>query len=132
MAAALPASRKPSSEWISTGPCSKSSSSGTSSTMCTYLAGSVIGSLSLVELVESLNVATVLTMPDDVSDLVRLVQARIAEAADPDRAPGMQAYMKSAMPYRGVTSVPLRAVCRAVYDEHPLPDRRTWESCVRE
>jgi len=36
------------------------------------------------------------------------------------------------MPYRGVTAVPLRRVCRAVFDGHPLPDRAAWESCVRE
>jgi 3-methyladenine DNA glycosylase AlkD len=71
-------------------------------------------------------------MPDPVSDLVRLVRDRLADAADPERAEPMRAYMKSAMPYRGVTSVPLRTICRTTYDEHPLPDRDAWESCVRE
>lgn len=70
-------------------------------------------------------------MPDPVTELVRLVRRRIAEVADPGRAPRMQAYMRSSMPYRGVTSVPLRALCRKVYDAHPLPDRASWESCVR-
>ncbi len=78
------------------------------------------------------NADTVLTMPDAVTNLVRLVRRRIAEVADPERAPRMQAYMKSSMPYRGVSSVPLRALCREVYDAHPLPERATWESCVRE
>jgi 3-methyladenine DNA glycosylase AlkD len=71
-------------------------------------------------------------MPDPVSDLVRLVRERLAAAADPARAEPMRAYMKSAMPCRGVTSVPLRALCRAAYDEHRLPDRDAWESAVRE
>lgn len=71
-------------------------------------------------------------MPDPVSDLVRLVRERLAASADPERAEPMRAYMKSAMPYRGVTSVPLRAVCRAAYDEHRLADRDAWESAVRE
>ena len=71
-------------------------------------------------------------MPDPVPDLVRLVRERIASAADPDRAEPMRAYMKSAMPYRGVTSVPLRAICKATYDEHRLPARDAWESAVRE
>ena len=31
--------------------------------------------------------------------------------------------MKSAMPYRGVTSVPLRRSAVTVFDDHPLPDR---------
>jgi hypothetical protein len=71
-------------------------------------------------------------MPDPVADLVRLVRERIASAADPDRAEPMRAYMKSAMPYRGLTSVPLRAICKATYDERRLPDRDAWESAVRE
>jgi len=71
-------------------------------------------------------------MPDQVTDLVRLVRERIASAADPARAEPMRAYMKSAMPYRGVTSVPLRGICKATYDEHRLPDRDAWESAVRE
>lgn len=70
-------------------------------------------------------------MPDAVSRLVPLVRDRIAELADPVRAPQMQAYMKSELPYRGVPSAPLRAVLRRVLAEHPLPDRAAWESAVR-
>lgn len=43
----------------------------------------------------------------------------------------MQAYMKSTMPYRGVTSMPLRRICREVFAEYRLPDRAAWEACVR-
>ncbi|QNN52933.1 DNA alkylation repair protein [Nocardioides mesophilus] len=64
-------------------------------------------------------------------DLVEEVRARIAEAADPERAPGMQAYMKSAMPFRGVSSVPLRALLGPLLAGHPLPDRAAWEDAVR-
>ena len=71
-------------------------------------------------------------MPDPVTDLVRLVRERIASAADPDRAEPMRAYMKSALPYRGVTSVPLRAITREVVPAYPLPDRAGWESAVLE
>jgi 3-methyladenine DNA glycosylase AlkD len=71
-------------------------------------------------------------MPDPSAGLVRLVRRRIADAGDPARAPRMQAYMKSAMPYRGVAATPLSRLLRATYDEHPLPDRRTWEAVVRE
>jgi 3-methyladenine DNA glycosylase AlkD len=67
-------------------------------------------------------------MPDLVDDLRR----RIAEAGDPDRAPQMQAYMKSALPFRGVSSVPLRAITREVVPAHPLPDRASWQAAVRE
>lgn len=69
-------------------------------------------------------------MPDPVSDLVDEVRRRIAEAGDPERAPRMQAYMKSTMPFRGVSSVPLRAICREILGAHRLPDRRSWESAV--
>jgi 3-methyladenine DNA glycosylase AlkD len=71
-------------------------------------------------------------MPDQPADLVRLVRQRLAAAADDERAPQMQAYMKSSMPYRGVSAVPLRAITKKVLDEHPLPSRDAWVSCVRE
>jgi 3-methyladenine DNA glycosylase AlkD len=67
-------------------------------------------------------------MPDLVDDLRR----RIADAGDPDRAPQMQAYMKSALPFRGVSSVPLRAITREVVAAHPLPDRASWQAAVLE
>lgn len=66
-------------------------------------------------------------MPDLAGDLRR----RIEEAGDPSKALQMQAYMKSAMPYRGVRSAPLRAILREVIPAHPLPDRATWEATVR-
>lgn len=71
-------------------------------------------------------------MPDPVLDLARLARSEIAAIADPVRAPQMQAYMKSALPYRGVTSAPLRRLLICLYARHPLPDRGTWESGVRE
>jgi len=37
-------------------------------------------------------------------------------AADPTRAAGMQAYMKSTMPYRGIKMPALRAITREVFD----------------
>jgi 3-methyladenine DNA glycosylase AlkD len=67
-------------------------------------------------------------MPDLVDELRR----RIAEAGDPERAPRMQAYMKSELPYRGVGSVPLRAITREVVPAYPLPDRAAWEAAVLE
>ena len=67
-------------------------------------------------------------MPDLVDDL----RSRIAEAGDPALAPQMQAYMKSALPFRGVTSVPLRAITRDVVPAHPLPDAATWRAAVLE
>src|SRR4051794_32277792 len=124
-APALPASRKPSRQYTSTGPCSRPSSSGTSSTMCTCLACSVTAP-SLSSSVDRdprarLNTTTVLTMPDQAADLARLVRERIAEAADAHKAPQMQAYMKSAVPYRGVTAGPLGRIMSRTLTEHLLP-----------
>jgi 3-methyladenine DNA glycosylase AlkD len=67
-----------------------------------------------------------------MTDLVHDVRQRLKAAADLGRAPAMQAYMKSAMPYLGVTTEPLRRITREVYDAHPLRDREAcWESAVR-
>lgn len=74
-------------------------------------------------------------------DLVEDVRAGIAALADPARAPKMQAYMKSSMPFRGVGAEPLRSMCRRVYADRQLPDRAAWvdavgrlwdEACYRE
>lgn len=46
--------------------------------------------------------------------------------ADPSRAPAMQAYMQSAIPYLGVSAVPLRAVCKRVFADLAYPTSETW------
>ena len=50
--------------------------------------------------------------------------------ADPAKAAGMQAYMKSAMPYRGVQTPVQRAIWRQIVPAHPLPDSATWRDTV--
>ena len=45
--------------------------------------------------------------------LVLEVRAALEKAADPAKAPKMQAYMKSAMPYRGVSSPEQKAIWKA-------------------
>jgi 3-methyladenine DNA glycosylase AlkD len=64
-------------------------------------------------------------------DVVREVRRRLAEVADPGRAPAMQAYMKSAMPFRGVPAPTVRRICREVFTADALPDRGSWEAAVR-
>lgn len=64
--------------------------------------------------------------------LLTRVRTELAAVADPTKAPGMQAYMKSTMPYLGVLSPVLRATLRRVYDEHPLLDAVTWRATVLE
>lgn len=63
--------------------------------------------------------------------LVAAVRQVLAEHADPTRAPQMQAYMKSPLPYRGIGLPQVRALVRAVCDAHPLPDRAGWDAAVR-
>jgi 3-methyladenine DNA glycosylase AlkD len=63
-------------------------------------------------------------------DLVTLVRRGIAGLADPAKAPAMQAYMKSDMPYRGVTSQPLGRFCRELFGRHLLADEETWRATV--
>ncbi len=52
---------------------------------------------------------------------VRSVRAELRAAADADRAPQMQAYMKSAMPYLGVGVPRVRAIVRAAAKSRPPP-----------
>jgi 3-methyladenine DNA glycosylase AlkD len=64
------------------------------------------------------------------SEVVEEVRSRLAAGADRQKAPQMQAYMKSDMPFLGVSAVPMRKTCKAVFDEHRLPDRDSWRSVV--
>jgi 3-methyladenine DNA glycosylase AlkD len=66
-------------------------------------------------------------MPDK---LARTLLAALRRVADPAKAPQMQAYMKSAMPYLGVSAVPLRATCREVFAGLPLPSADAWRGLV--
>jgi 3-methyladenine DNA glycosylase AlkD len=68
-----------------------------------------------------------------MTGLANAVHDKLREAADPPRAPGMQAYMKSAMAYLGVSTVPLRQVCKSLFAglawPTAPPGRRTcWRS----
>ena len=62
--------------------------------------------------------------------LARTLRVQLGEVADPARAPAMQAYMKSEMPYLGVSAVPLRQVCKAVFAGLTWADRDAWEADV--
>ncbi|MET0951975.1 MAG: DNA alkylation repair protein [Aeromicrobium sp.] len=55
-----------------------------------------------------------------VAPLISDIRDVLRDEADPERAPGMQAYMKSAMPYRGVRLPRVRAITRAALAAHPL------------
>jgi 3-methyladenine DNA glycosylase AlkD len=62
--------------------------------------------------------------------LVRTVRRALAEAADPTKAAAMRAYMKSAMPYRGVSAPILKRVCRDAFKAHPLLTVAEWQGVV--
>jgi 3-methyladenine DNA glycosylase AlkD len=70
---------------------------------------------------------------DDVTahaPLVDAVREALALAGDADRARSAQAYMKSAMPFRGVPVPQVRQVTRALLAADPLPDRQAWHDTV--
>ncbi len=66
------------------------------------------------------------------SDLGAAIRAALRDAADPRRAPAMQAYMKSVMPYLGVGTPERRAILRRLFAEHPLSSSASWQDTVRE
>ena len=50
--------------------------------------------------------------------------------AEPARAPAMQAYMKSEMPYLGVASTALRAVTKSLFSGLHYANSETWQANV--
>jgi 3-methyladenine DNA glycosylase AlkD len=62
--------------------------------------------------------------------LLRRLRAALRQAADPLKAPVMQAYMKSAMPYHGVPSPLLRQICRKTFTAVALPSALEWQGLV--
>ena len=63
-------------------------------------------------------------------DIRDAILAALREAADPVRAPQQQAYMKSEMPYLGVTVPHCRKIAARVFRQHPLPDANAWERTI--
>ncbi len=54
------------------------------------------------------------------------IHAGLVARGEPERAKQQQAYMKSEMPFAGVTAPEVRKFCRAVYKENPPTDRTEW------
>jgi 3-methyladenine DNA glycosylase AlkD len=67
-----------------------------------------------------------------VTALATAMRAALGAAADPERAPRMQAYMKSEMPYRGVSAPDMRVICKRIFAENPLSSCEQWQSSVLE
>ncbi|MFL5385976.1 MAG: DNA alkylation repair protein [Longimicrobiaceae bacterium] len=68
--------------------------------------------------------------PDDAPEILLRLRAELAAAGDPERAAGAQAYMKSAMPYHGVSAVPQREIFRRVLAKAALPSAAAWRALV--
>jgi len=64
--------------------------------------------------------------------LIRALHEALHEIADPAKAPIMQAYMKSAMPYLGIQAVPFRKASKAVLAAHPLDSFEDWRATAIE
>jgi len=58
--------------------------------------------------------------------LIREIRKALRVLANPAKAPVMQAYMKSAMPYLGIQAVPFRKAAKAVLDACPLDSFEDW------
>ena len=65
-------------------------------------------------------------------ELVSAIRQGLADNANPEKAAGMRAYMKSAMPYRGVQTPMRRKIVRAALRAHPLASRNAWLGAVLE
>ena len=62
--------------------------------------------------------------------LIGALRDGLRAAADPVRAPQMQAYMKSTMPYRGVPSPAQRTIFREAFTAHPLEHFEAWRDTM--
>ncbi len=64
--------------------------------------------------------------------LVDAVRQALERVGDPERARRQQAYMTSALPYRGLTAPELRTLLRPLFVGHRLGDADTWRDTARE
>lgn len=69
-------------------------------------------------------------MTDAVGEARRFVSTALAAAADPEKAVGMQAYMKTDMPFYGVQKPGREAILRRVVEDYPPADRQEYEELV--
>jgi len=70
------------------------------------------------------------TPAEPVHELVAAIRDGLAELADPVRAEGTRAYMKSAMPYRGLTTAARRGLVRAAQAATPPAEAGAWLASI--
>ena len=64
------------------------------------------------------------------TDIRNAIGAALRTAADPERAPQQQAYMKSGMPFLGATVPQCRRIAASTFRAHPLPGADAWEAAI--
>jgi 3-methyladenine DNA glycosylase AlkD len=71
--------------------------------------------------------------PEPHAALIAAIHAALATHSDPVRAAGQQRYMKSAIPYLGLTSPLLKRTLRPILGDpaYRLDSRERWEATVR-
>ena len=52
--------------------------------------------------------------------MIGRLRRQMKAAANPEKAAGMRAYMKSTMPYYGINMPDVRAISREVFDGSPM------------
>lgn len=62
--------------------------------------------------------------------LSQLARRKLEAAALPDKAPAMQAYMKSEMPFLGVPAPERKIIARALHDAYTPADARAYREAV--
>ena len=62
--------------------------------------------------------------------MIEAIRAELAARANPAKAEGMRAYMKSAMPFLGVQKPGREEIARAVFAAHPLEGFDEWRDTV--
>jgi 3-methyladenine DNA glycosylase AlkD len=62
--------------------------------------------------------------------MIEAIRRELAAHADPAKAPGMQAYMKSSMPFLGVQKPARARIARSVFAEFPLAGFEAWRATI--
>ena len=62
--------------------------------------------------------------------LIHALRRELQASANPELAMPMQAYVKSTMPLYGIKAVPLRQICKVVFQQNPLNGFDHWHDTV--
>ena len=67
---------------------------------------------------------------DTTFTLQRAIRSALQALAEPERAPAMRAYMKSEMPYLGVSAARVKTACREVFASYAFESAERWRTDV--